>query len=316
MLIHLRNLFWHHHHNNHKPKILHLSSLSTLVLIVLVFQLVLSVFTRVKPGVLGFASSITSDEVVTLTNQQRAAAGLQPLSVNPLLIQAAAAKAQYMFANNFWAHNGPDGTTPWVFIRQAGYNYRFAGENLARDFGDSGSVIAAWVNSPTHRDNLLSSRYSEIGVAVVNGVLGGQETTLVVQMFGQPSVAVAAVPQRAAQTAPSGVEKQPEVAVVETKTEPTPNQQVGSSLSLTTPKAVISQIEGKYQESLPFFSGFNLTKSLNLAMALLIMIVLAIDGWLVWHRQTIRISGKSFVHLSFFALVALVIVLSGSGQIL
>ena len=301
MFIHLRNLFWHHHHNNHKPRTLHLSSLTFFITLVLVFQTSLTLFNNLKPGVLGFAAHITNDEIVSLTNQQRAIAGLAPLRVNPLLVQAAVAKANFMFAKNFWAHKAPDGTSPWFFFHQVGYNYRYAGENLARDFNDSISVVNAWMNSSTHRDNLLSNRYDEIGVAVVNGVLGGQETTLIVQLFGQETETLAAVSETAIQTNQtneSGLISKPEIAMAET---------IDVSLN---------QIEGSYIEKLPLLSGFTLTKSLNLALILLIMIVLAIDGWLVWHRQTIRISGKSFIHLSFFALVALIILLSGSGQIL
>lgn len=317
MLTHFRNLFWHHHHNNHKPRLLHLSSLTVLVSLVLFFQVSLTLFTRARPGVLGFASHIAADEVVAITNQQRASAGLAPLRLNGILAQAAHAKANYMFANNFWAHNAPDGTTPWVFIQQAGYNYRYAGENLARDFNDSASVVSAWMGSPTHRNNILSNRYNEIGVAVVDGILGGQETTLVVQMFGSQTAVTASLPNSAAQTiqGKQTTATQPEVALAE--------PEVAEESSLGSPNQliadfplVLSQKEADVQENLPLLSGFDLTKSLNLALVLLIMIVLAVDGWLVWHRQTRRISGKSFIHLSFLGLVALIIVLSGSGQIL
>ena len=310
MRTHLKNLFWHRHHNNHKPKVLHLSSLTILILIVVAYQLVLTLFTKVRPGVLGFASHITSDEIVALTNDQRTVSGLAPLKTNSLLLQAAAAKANYMFAKDYWAHNGPNGTTPWFFFKQAGYNYRYAGENLARDFNQSDSVVVAWMNSPTHRDNIISDHYDEIGVAVVNGILGGQETTLVVQMFGQSTTGLAAISQSAVQTqnqvSGQTAVSEPMIAVVEQEAvQP-------SSLSKTT----LSRVEAEYTENFPLFSAFTLTKSLNLALALLVMLVLAIDGWLVWQRKTIRISGKSFVHLSLFTLIVILIFLSENGQIL
>ena len=298
MLAQLKNLFWHHHQNNHRPKILHLSSLTFLFLLIIVYQIFLTLFIKASPGVLGFASSITVDEVVSLTNAQRESSGLLPLKTNPLLDQAASAKAAYMFANDFWAHNGPDGTTPWVFFKQVGYNYRYAGENLARDFSESSSVVSAWMNSPTHKDNILSNHYDEIGVAVVNGVLAGQETTLVIQLFGRSSSAMASIYESSAQTQSQvsgrGTEQEPLIAFSET---------------------VLSQAKGELN-SYPILSSFSLTKSLNLALVLLIVLVLAIDGWLVWHRKTVRISGKSFVHLSLFALIALLILLSENGQIL
>lgn len=311
MLAQLKNLFWHHHQNNHRPKILHLSSLTFLFLLIIIYQIFLTLFIKVKPGVLGFASSITVDEIVSLTNAQRKSAGLSPLQMNPLLDKAAAAKAAYMFANDFWAHNGPDGTTPWVFFKQVGYNYRYAGENLARDFSESSSVVSAWMNSPTHKDNILSDHYDEVGVAVVNGVLAGEETTLVVQLFGLKSTAVASIGEASAQAqsqiSGQAVEQEPLIAFSE--------EAKAEENFLTLPKATLSQARQELN-SYPLLSSFYLTKSLNLALILLVIIVLAIDGWLVWHRKTIRISGKSFIHLSLFALIALLILLSENGQIL
>lgn len=311
MLIYFKNLFWHHHSNNHKPRIIHLSSLTFLVIFVVIYQVFLTCFTKVKPGVLGFASNVSQNEVIALTNMQREKAGLPSLKVNSLLTQAAQAKADYMFAQNFWAHNSPDGTTPWFFFKQMGYNYRYAGENLARDFSDSSSIISAWMNSPTHRDNILSNRYDEIGVVVVNGILQGQETTLVIQMFGKSGTTIASISNNAAQAITV-----PEIKVAETKPagENVGSRQTAAAAGLTP--AVLSQPQEEYTQNYPLFSVYSLTKSLNIALAVLVIIVLTIDSLLVWKKKKVRISGKSFVHLSLFALIALLIFLSGNGQIL
>lgn len=317
MLNRLRHLFWHHHLNNHRPKILHSSSLTVLVLIVLIFQFSLSYLTRIKPGVLGFASSITPAEIINLTNQQRNALGLSTLKANDLLSQVAEAKARFMFANNFWAHNSPDGVTPWYFFKQFGYQYRFAGENLARDFNDANSVVDAWMRSPSHKDNILSGNYNDIGVAVVDGILNGQETTLVVQMFGKPTIAKAAIYNQAGQDSRLLGKNDKSSKLL------SPGF-IGNLETEENDQAVFGQTENifvnnsqEYNVSqLPFLSSLDLTKSLNLALAFLIMTVLLIDGWLAWHKQTIRIAGKSFVHFSFLALVILIILATGSGRIL
>jgi hypothetical protein len=101
------------------------------------------------------------------------------------LEQAALKKAQDMFAKNYWAHYAPDGsTTPWKFILAAGYVYKYAGENLAKDFDTSTSVMSAWMASAGHRANIVSKNYKDIGMVAVSGTLSGEETTLVVQMLG------------------------------------------------------------------------------------------------------------------------------------
>ncbi len=155
-------------------------------LFLVLFSFLATMSVKVSPGVLGFTSSIAVKELLQETNSIRAEHGLSRLRLNPSLTNAAEKKAAHMFLNNYWAHIAPDGTEPWGFILDENYDYTYAGENLAKNFHDSRAVVDAWYKSPTHRDNLLNANYDEIGFAVVNGVLEGYETTLVVQMFGRP----------------------------------------------------------------------------------------------------------------------------------
>ena len=89
-----------------------------------------------------------------------------------------------MLEKQYWDHFGPNGETPWQFIRASSYAYVYAGENLAKGFRTSEGVVEAWMASPTHRANIMSGNYKDIGVAVVEGELLGKQTILVVQMFG------------------------------------------------------------------------------------------------------------------------------------
>jgi len=131
------------------------------------------------------ASSIESGRLIQLTNLDRNNAGLSSLKHNPLLDQAAYNKAQNMLQEDYWAHFGPNGETPWQYIREAGYDpYSYAGENLAKGFSTSEGVHQAWMASPTHKANIMDKDFVDVGYAVVNGYLQGQKTTLVVQMFG------------------------------------------------------------------------------------------------------------------------------------
>lgn len=131
------------------------------------------------------ASFITSQKLIELTNKERVASGLSPLTANPLLYSASLTKSHDMLKNNYFDHYSPYGTTPWQFIKQAGYQYLMAGENLAMDFQTSEGVHRAWMASGSHRANILNPNYENIAVAVAEGYLQGHDTTLVVQMFGK-----------------------------------------------------------------------------------------------------------------------------------
>jgi len=172
--------------NNHRAILLQPSFLALFVAIYLLNQSFIKSFTIAKPGVLGYSSEITIGKVLTQTNAERKALGLPALSFNSVLSQSAESKANDMFSNNYWAHTSPQGISPWDFFKTAGYEYSVAGENLAKDFYDTEGLMKAWMNSPTHRDNIVKEKYQEIGIAVVNGVLDGVKTTLVVQHFGTP----------------------------------------------------------------------------------------------------------------------------------
>ncbi len=176
----MKNFFIPTKENKYKPFLLRKLALFVYTVILL--------FVNTFGGFLGIpeamASSITPANIIQLTNQQRASAGLNTLSTNSKLAAAALAKANNMFEQQYWDHYGPNGETPWMFISAAGYAYVYAGENLAKGFSTAEGVHEAWMASPTHKENIMSVNYRDIGVAVVQGELLGKQTTLVVQMFG------------------------------------------------------------------------------------------------------------------------------------
>jgi len=184
------NKIWHlfvpHERNNHKAHLIKPSFIGLFIALYLLNQSIIKSLTIIKPGVLGYSSEITIEKVLEQTNLQRQNGGLEPLAYNLVLSQSATAKAKDMFENDYWAHNSPSGKTPWDFLKQSGYAYSVAGENLAKDFYDTDSMMRAWIASPTHKANILNDKYQEIGIGVVNGVLNGVKTTLVVQHFGTP----------------------------------------------------------------------------------------------------------------------------------
>lgn len=288
LLAWLRHLLVPHQSNNHKAKLLHPASLSVVVAIFLVGQFGLNFFTLVSPSVLGFASDISPEQVIELTNQRRMEEGLSPLRVNNTLSEVAQRKAGDMFAFNYWAHISPSGRDPWSFFQEMGYRYLYAGENLARDFMNSGSVVDAWMNSPSHRDNIVNPNYQEIGLAVVNGTLDGVETTLVVQVFATPT--------------PMPVAKKPAL----------PEPSLGEA-SVTT---ALAQSTGEEVTQPPMLSPFMITKTLAIFLLGLFFGVLVLDAILVYRRKIIRLSSKNIAHLIFIGSLLLAVLLTNVGAIL
>ncbi|MCX6705899.1 MAG: CAP domain-containing protein [Candidatus Woesebacteria bacterium] len=275
--------------NNQKAKLLHNSSLTLITFAFIFYQLIISFVPRFAPKILGFAANISPDEVVALTNEKRIQAGLSSLSLNPTLSQAAQAKGADMLNKGYWAHVAPDGTQPWVFFTNFGYKYRYAGENLARDFSSASSAVEAWMNSASHKENLLSSKYKEIGIGVVEGNLAGVDTTIIVQFFGTKYAdTIPAVPIAEAKSAvaPTAV---PAIAA-------TPIPPVGEAKVLVSP--------------------FNVTKNLSLAIVGLLLFVLIVDGILVSKRRIARIAGRTFAHIAFLGMILAIVLILKAGQII
>ncbi len=139
-------------------------------------------------GKFGLTALVYPTVVVQLTNEVRAEEGFPPLTVNPTLEAAAKLKAEDMAKYGYFAHTSPRGVTPWYWFREAGYTFMHAGENLAVHFTESADVQEAWLNSPTHRANILNGKFTEIGIATTQGTYQGYPTTFVVELFGTPAV--------------------------------------------------------------------------------------------------------------------------------
>src|SRR5690625_815255 len=106
-------------------------------------------------------------QVVELTNQERTKNGLQPLEVDYELSKVAREKSRDMQVNNYFDHNSPTYGSPFDMIRSYGINYRTAGENIAMGQRSPDEVVNAWMNSPGHRENILNSSFTHIGVGYV-----------------------------------------------------------------------------------------------------------------------------------------------------
>lgn len=180
----MRDLIIPSKRNNYNP----LFSTRVAMVILTLWVLLVNSFSGVLIESFGVhATNMTADRIIQLTNEERAKLGLNSLKANANLTSAAHAKANDMFQKQYWDHFGPNGESPWDFIRGAGYEYVYAGENLGKGFTTSEGVHQAWMASPTHKENIVSPNYEDIGIAIVSGELHGENLILVVQMFGSRS---------------------------------------------------------------------------------------------------------------------------------
>lgn len=180
-----KHIFIPHEHNDYKPHLFREFSVG-IIAVVLVVLFSISAGTKLYIEKSDMMGAILPAVLVDLTNNARESNNLALLTRNSTLDQAAQLKANDMVNNSYFAHTSPDGVTPWHWFSKVNYIFSYAGENLAIDFSESVDVEKAWLASPTHKANILNSKFTEIGIATAEGYYNGHPTTYVVQMFGKP----------------------------------------------------------------------------------------------------------------------------------
>lgn len=279
----LHDLFFPHLHNNYRSRLLHHKSLVFGIIFLFAGSFFLSTIRTSLPAVLGIATDITSEELLVLINEKRQLDGAGPLTLNPQLNEAASQKASNMLSENYWAHNSPSGKTPWVFVKNSGYKYVYAGENLAKGFTNSKDVVNAWMASTSHRENMLSQNYNDVGFAVVEGKLLGEETVLIVEMFGNT-------------TALQNQE----------------NQATTISSSSTRSQSLV--LNSQVQK--PLIDSASFSKNFILIFALLFIFILILDMIFVERKKVTRFIGHNLDHIFFFSIIVLIVIVIARGSIL
>ena len=300
----LRHFFLPHHTNNHRAKALHPDTMLVYIFLLAVFNFSFRYIHQQFPSVLGYATDIRLSELLDLTNQKRAALGLSQLKLNEKLSLAAAKKAQDMFANDYWSHTSPKGKTPWEFVISSGYEYSMAGENLAKNFSNSSGVVEAWMASQTHKDNIIKPGYRDIGFAIVNGVLNGEETTLVVQMFGASNKEDALV-QKPVSVSPG------------TSTEALGDQVPIHILEATSPEASKSFMRSLSSViQTPRINIPTMTRDIVFLFLGFLIAILIIDGFIMSKHKIIRVAGHNVAHIMFFLAICFALMLVKRGVLL
>lgn len=189
MIFSVKHYFIPHAGNNHRPYFLRNNSMRGLAgFVILAEILILMGLTVGVTGNFSNTAAVLPGVLGALANDERGAAHLTPLVENPVLDSIATLKAEDMARKSYFSHTSPEGLTPWYWFRQAGYDYEYAGENLAIDFKDSYDVTHAWMNSPAHRANIIKSAYTEMGTGVASGTYDGVPTVFVAQVYAKPAV--------------------------------------------------------------------------------------------------------------------------------
>lgn len=207
-------------HRYHKVYLPYLPSILFLVASLVVSNMRVPIISN---SVLAYATEMSASSLLAGTNEQRSANGKASLSMNSKLSSAAQAKANDMAERDYWSHNTPDGQEPWVFINQAGYKYYKAGENLAYGFTTSGQTISGWMNSASHKANMLDNEFTEVGFGFTNApnYQGQGNQTIIVAMYGRPQTLGASSPAPApAASAPAAV--QPSAPATKKSSSPAP----------------------------------------------------------------------------------------------
>jgi uncharacterized protein YkwD len=145
------------------------------------------------------AAEITRQSVLDTMNSYRADRGLPPLRFDARLQKAADDRMRDMEEQEYWAHESPDGRSPFTWVRAEGYDFQYAGENLAAGFETTEVLVASWMESPGHRDNIMSPLYSDCSISIIDGSTRGRATgKSIVVMFGRTRFTAAEPPSRTA----------------------------------------------------------------------------------------------------------------------
>ena len=296
--------------NNYRPKLLHHKILFSFIVFFFSAGILMSFVKTNFPSVLGSASDVSIQQLLIITNEKRQENGLSPLTIDNRLTQAATNKASDMFSKNYWAHNSPDGTTPWWFIKNAGYNYIYAGENLARGFSNASDVVNAWMASPEHRQNMLSVNYQNVGFAVAAGSLTGEDTVLVVEELGSTSYAPAAV----AQTKPETVINAPASPSPVPSVSPSPTPAIQTVSPVPSPTGLVIGEASKI--ATPLINGQSLSLLIAKVVLAVFIFVLIMDMIIIERKKIVRFVGHNLDHIFFLSLILLIILILTRGSII
>ena len=230
-----------HEENDHKPHILRPKTIAVVCALAVATELLFLSGFSVPAYRSPFLGDIIVGALADGTNVARVANNVPPLQVSPILARVAQEKVDDMVANNYFAHTSPQGLTPWHWFQNVGYDFTYAGENLAVDFSDSQDVTDAWLNSPEHRANIMDTNFTQVGIAIASGTYEGRPVVFVAEEFGAPAFA----------TAPSPVVSAPVSEKTPVTAKSTPTVIAASELRASSSDQTFVAVKGASAEAAP-----------------------------------------------------------------
>lgn len=168
--------------NKYLPRIIGFKALVLYAFLsVIVFALIYPFFTKTYK----MLASLTQELIIQQVNPVRESRGFLALEANERLTEAAQMKAEDMIERDYFSHTSPGDEPPWIWLKKVDYSYAAAAENLAIDASDPKVLVNAWLASPSHAKNILNGYFTDIGIGIAKGELGGKKTTVVVMYLGR-----------------------------------------------------------------------------------------------------------------------------------
>ena len=317
-----------HKDNDHKPHLFREPVVLFLVVVAIVVEFFVFGASIAIHKTDYFLSSILPSALVDITNSNRIENNVVTLQTNELLNKAAQLKAEDMVRNGYFAHTSPDGLTPWSWIMQSGYLFDRAGENLAVNFYGSEDVVRAWMNSPSHRKNIVNAGFSEVGIGIANGTYQGHDAIFVVQMFGAP-LAVASTPatliEKSGANTPSIVTAPQQPKVFISKSNDNALVMIESGPTTTATKVLAAEISGASVSHPSFFDNwaslpktffYNMFLSPNLFLAYVYLFATLVVAFSLLLSFVIELKRGHIRHLLYgIALFLILILFTAINQI-
>lgn len=252
----MKNIFLPHKNNDFHPHIFRPLYVGLVLLAFILAKILFFIFSPAQPIL---ASDLTIENILVGINNERSLRNLTTLKTDSRLSTAAQGKTDDMQARHYFSHTDPDGHYIWDKIVAQGYTpYSSLGENLAIEFYNTESLVAAWMNSPTHRANVLNESFRDQGMGITFGDSDkGQYHSAIANTFGAllvsknqstPSSKPTPTPAPTNKILPTPTKAPAPTAVKQTLPKTTPTPVVTPSISAKNP---INPRQGSGAAALP-----------------------------------------------------------------